>query len=96
MTVLKKKLKFEIRKYAHYFFWTFCIAMSFHAPYQAITSKTTTGLDAREDDDDDTDNIDGGGGGLVNNVDTTNDIITINGGDGNEDKNKNESLREQA
>ena len=36
MTVLKKQLKFEIRKYAHYFFWTFCIAMSFHAPYQAI------------------------------------------------------------
>ena len=42
MTVLKKQLKFEIRKYAHYFFWTFCIAMSFHAPYQAIQSFSHT------------------------------------------------------
>jgi hypothetical protein len=36
MTVLKNQFKFEIRKYAHYFFWIFCIAMSFHAPYHAI------------------------------------------------------------
>ena len=61
---------------------------------EVVRSKPTKGLDAREDDNDVTDNIDDGGG-LVDNVDTTNDVITINGGDGN-NENKNESLREQA
>lgn len=35
MTVLKKCLNFEMRKYAHYFFWVFCLCMTFHAPWWA-------------------------------------------------------------
>lgn len=29
--LLKRKIAFEARKYAHYLFWPFCIAMTFHA-----------------------------------------------------------------
>lgn len=36
MSVFKKYFKFEMRKYAHYFFWVFCIAMTFHAPFWAL------------------------------------------------------------
>ncbi|KAL7532450.1 hypothetical protein ACHAXR_004635 [Thalassiosira sp. AJA248-18] len=33
---LRKRLAFEVRKYLHYFFIVFCIAMSFHAPLSTI------------------------------------------------------------
>jgi len=36
MTILKKIVKYEIRKLAHYFFWVFCIAMAFHAPIKEL------------------------------------------------------------
>jgi hypothetical protein len=36
MTLLKKHIQFEIRKYAHYFFWIFCLAMTLHAPMQSF------------------------------------------------------------
>lgn len=36
MTCLKQRIRFEIRKYAHYFFWLFCAAMTFHAPIWAL------------------------------------------------------------
>jgi hypothetical protein len=36
MTLLKKCIQFEIRKYAHYLFWILCLVMSFHAPIQAL------------------------------------------------------------
>ncbi|KAL7475304.1 hypothetical protein ACHAW6_001225 [Cyclotella cf. meneghiniana] len=35
MTVFKKRINFEMRKYAHYFFWVFCICMTMHAPFWA-------------------------------------------------------------
>lgn len=36
MTVCKKHINFEMRKYAHYFFWLFCICMAMHAPFWAL------------------------------------------------------------
>jgi len=36
MTLFKHKMKFEIRKFAHYLFWVFCGAMTFHAPFHAF------------------------------------------------------------
>jgi len=36
MTFFKKYIKFEMRKYAHYFFWIFLIAMTVHAPFWAL------------------------------------------------------------
>lgn len=36
MTVFKRVMKFEMRKYAHYLFWVFCIAMTFHAPFHSF------------------------------------------------------------
>ena len=39
--LLKKRIKFEMRKYAHYLFWIFCITMSFHA---SIWSLPTAGF----------------------------------------------------
>ena len=33
---LRKRMAFEVRKYLHYFFVVFCIAMSFHAPLSTI------------------------------------------------------------
>jgi len=36
MTIFKRIISFEMRKYAHYFFWVFCIAMTFHAPFWAF------------------------------------------------------------
>ena len=36
MTFLKRQLTFEVRKYSHYMFWIFCIAMTFHAPFHAL------------------------------------------------------------
>ncbi len=36
MTILKKIANFEMRKFAHSFFWVFCIAMAFHAPIKAL------------------------------------------------------------
>lgn len=36
MTVFKQYLNFEMRKYAHYLFWIFCIAMAFHAPFHSF------------------------------------------------------------
>jgi len=35
-SIFKKYLKFEMRKYAHYLFWVFCLAMSFHAPFHSF------------------------------------------------------------
>ncbi|KAL7482988.1 hypothetical protein ACHAW6_008629 [Cyclotella cf. meneghiniana] len=35
MTVIKKCINYEIRKYSHYFFWVFCICMAMHAPFWA-------------------------------------------------------------
>jgi len=35
-TWLKIKIRFEIRKYAHYLFWIFCVAGTFHAPVHAL------------------------------------------------------------
>ena len=34
--VLRSRIKYEVRKYVHYFFVIFCIAMSFHAPLSTI------------------------------------------------------------
>jgi len=34
--VLRSRMKYELRKYLHYFFVVFCIAMSFHAPLSTI------------------------------------------------------------
>ena len=34
--VFRSRIKFEVRKYLHYFFVVFCIAMSFHAPLSTI------------------------------------------------------------
>lgn len=36
MTFLKKRIKYEIRKYAHYFFWIFALAMCWHAPFNGL------------------------------------------------------------
>lgn len=33
---LRSRIRFEVRKYLHYFFVVFCIAMSFHAPLSTI------------------------------------------------------------
>jgi hypothetical protein len=33
---LRKAIKYEIRKCAHYLFWVFAIAMSMHAPFWAL------------------------------------------------------------
>ena len=33
---LRSRVRFEVRKYLHYFFVVFCIAMSFHAPLSAL------------------------------------------------------------
>jgi len=36
MTVLKKKLGYEIRKRTHYLFWVFYTAMTFHVPFHKL------------------------------------------------------------
>jgi len=36
MTIFKKLFQFEMRKYAHYFFWVFLIALTWHAPFWAF------------------------------------------------------------
>ena len=36
MTIFKKLFKFEMRKYAHYFFWVFLIALTWHAPFWSL------------------------------------------------------------
>jgi ferric-chelate reductase len=36
MTWLKRWIRFEVRKYVHYLFWVFCMAMTFHAPLWAL------------------------------------------------------------
>jgi predicted ferric reductase len=36
MTVLKKFIKFEIRKYIHYLFWLLALVLTFHVPFAAF------------------------------------------------------------